>query len=254
MAAIDFPASPAVNQLFVAPNGVTYQWTGVLWLPVGGTTALSVGDTPPASPGANALWWNSTSGMLYIWYNDGNTTQWVPATPTLPVGVIAPGTVLWRMYDEKVLAVSTAVIDLSVPVGCKQFQIDFDLGIVGGANDNLLMYCLQSGAPYTTADQSAQQIYGAGASTGAQVISPSTALSLANAIYFEGRIMGSLAPTFRTTFFAHAVVAELQAAGRVIRSSEIDNGCLRSTITGFRLRTTATNFAIGSTARVSVLS
>jgi len=32
MAAIDFPASPAVNQLFTAPNGVTYMWTGVLWV------------------------------------------------------------------------------------------------------------------------------------------------------------------------------------------------------------------------------
>jgi hypothetical protein len=31
MAAIDFPNTPAVNDLFVAPNGVTYQWTGVLW-------------------------------------------------------------------------------------------------------------------------------------------------------------------------------------------------------------------------------
>ena len=28
---IDFPASPTIGQMFVAPNGVTYQWTGTLW-------------------------------------------------------------------------------------------------------------------------------------------------------------------------------------------------------------------------------
>ena len=90
MAAIDFPAAPAANQIFVAPNGVTYQWNGSLWLPIGGTQALFVGDAPPPSPGPNQLWWNSASGQMYLWYNDGNSTQWVPAMPTLPVGVPAP--------------------------------------------------------------------------------------------------------------------------------------------------------------------
>ena len=39
MAALDFPAAPAANQLFAAPNGIIYQWTGGLWTPYG-TTAL----------------------------------------------------------------------------------------------------------------------------------------------------------------------------------------------------------------------
>jgi len=34
MSALDFPAAPTVGQLFAAPNGVTYQWNGVLWLMV----------------------------------------------------------------------------------------------------------------------------------------------------------------------------------------------------------------------------
>ena len=37
MAALDFPAAPTVGQLFAAPNGVTYQWNGVLWLMVSTT-------------------------------------------------------------------------------------------------------------------------------------------------------------------------------------------------------------------------
>ena len=42
MAAIDFPNAPAANQIFVAPNGVTYQWTGTLWLPIGGTHCVEL--------------------------------------------------------------------------------------------------------------------------------------------------------------------------------------------------------------------
>ena len=45
-------------------------------------TAISVGDVAPTSPAANALYWNSTLGQLFVWYNDGNSTQWVPASPS----------------------------------------------------------------------------------------------------------------------------------------------------------------------------
>jgi hypothetical protein len=34
MAVIDFPASPTINQIFAAPNGVTYKWTGLMWVTV----------------------------------------------------------------------------------------------------------------------------------------------------------------------------------------------------------------------------
>lgn len=80
--AIDFPNAPTVNQLFYASNGGTYQWNGTIWLPIGNTTAtIYVGDTPPSSPIANQFWFNSALGQTFIYYNDGNTTQWVPANP-----------------------------------------------------------------------------------------------------------------------------------------------------------------------------
>ena len=81
MAALDFPNAPTTGQYFVAGNGVTYQWNGTFWLPVGGTTALYIGDTPPALPGSGQLWFKSDEARLYIYYNDGNSTQWVPAAP-----------------------------------------------------------------------------------------------------------------------------------------------------------------------------
>lgn len=38
---------------------------------------VTISDTPPASPSAGSLWWESDSGTLWIYYNDGNTSQWV---------------------------------------------------------------------------------------------------------------------------------------------------------------------------------
>jgi hypothetical protein len=54
-------------------------------------SSIYVGPTAPASPNPNMLWWcsdNTVAGgaRLYIYYNDGNSTQWVPASP--PLGVV----------------------------------------------------------------------------------------------------------------------------------------------------------------------
>lgn len=48
----------------------------------GGSASISISDTPPVSPAAGALWWNSVLGALFLYYNDGNSTQWVPAAPS----------------------------------------------------------------------------------------------------------------------------------------------------------------------------
>jgi hypothetical protein len=49
-------------------------------LPSGGGTTVTISDTPPGSPSVGNLWWESDSGVLYIYYNDGTSSQWVPAT------------------------------------------------------------------------------------------------------------------------------------------------------------------------------
>jgi collagen triple helix repeat protein len=54
--------------------------------PAGASAAISVGTSPPASPTVGALWWNSTEGNEYIYYDDGNTQQWVPST----TGAVGP--------------------------------------------------------------------------------------------------------------------------------------------------------------------
>jgi len=60
-----------------AQGQLTAVTTATISIPPGTT----VSDTAPGSPTAGQLWWNSTLGTLYIFYNDGNSSQWVPATP-----------------------------------------------------------------------------------------------------------------------------------------------------------------------------
>jgi Chaperone of endosialidase len=57
-----------------------------------GTT---IAPTPPASPVQGQLWWrNDPDGNLFISYNDGNSTQWVPAVPSSAPQWAASGSAL----------------------------------------------------------------------------------------------------------------------------------------------------------------
>ena len=46
-----------------------------------GGSSVIVSDTPPVGAPDNTLWWESDSGLLWIRYNDGTSTQWVIACP-----------------------------------------------------------------------------------------------------------------------------------------------------------------------------
>lgn len=47
----------------------------------GGLAAVTTSDSPPPSPVDGALWWDSTLGKLFVYYQDQDSSQWVPATP-----------------------------------------------------------------------------------------------------------------------------------------------------------------------------
>jgi hypothetical protein len=90
---LDLPSSPTTGQIF-SSAGAMWKWDGTKWASY--TTALSItmADTPPSAPAAGQGWWDSTSGQLYLYYSDPNSSQWVPAfnipagaatTPFLPI-------------------------------------------------------------------------------------------------------------------------------------------------------------------------
>jgi microcystin-dependent protein len=56
----------------------------------GGSASITVSDTAPGSPTAGALWWKSDIGQLFLYYNDGNSSQWVPAAPAPSLGSSPP--------------------------------------------------------------------------------------------------------------------------------------------------------------------
>jgi len=64
----------------LASNGSSVYWT----TSSGGGASVTVSATAPSSPTAGDLWWNSNLGSLYVYYNDGDSSQWVVASPTLP--------------------------------------------------------------------------------------------------------------------------------------------------------------------------
>lgn len=52
---------------------------------------LTVGVNPPANPAQGDLWWETAKGQLYIWYDDGTSSQWVVAhNQPGPAGATGP--------------------------------------------------------------------------------------------------------------------------------------------------------------------
>lgn len=53
------------------------------------TPTIPIGATAPPSPAVGSLWWRTTDGNLYIYYNDGTTSQFIPAMAS--VGKLVAG-------------------------------------------------------------------------------------------------------------------------------------------------------------------
>ena len=107
-----------------ANTGDVLKYNGTSWAPAtddtatgGGSTAnVPTQDSAPSSPVDGDLWWKSDDGVLKIYYDDGNTTQWVDASPagsgggaTVTTSDTAPSSPtdgdLWWKSDEGKLKV-----------------------------------------------------------------------------------------------------------------------------------------------------
>ena len=47
--------------------------------------APDIQDSPPENPTSGQFWWDSSDGRLYIYYQDFDSAQWVPATPSTAI-------------------------------------------------------------------------------------------------------------------------------------------------------------------------
>jgi hypothetical protein len=73
-----------VNNKYVVNAGSTPTTAGGIggnaWTRSTGSGFMStvlVSDTEPTNPFQNMLWWDTNSGIFFIYYNDGTSTQWV---------------------------------------------------------------------------------------------------------------------------------------------------------------------------------
>jgi hypothetical protein len=81
------------GRLYVYYNdGTSSQWVDAAPAGIsgagGGSGSIIQSDTAPLNPTPSTLWWNSVAGRLYVYYNDGVTSQWVDAAPA---GISGPG-------------------------------------------------------------------------------------------------------------------------------------------------------------------
>ena len=93
--AIQFPDTPLIGDPPVLlSNGVNYIWDGEKWSSYGGSSGggggsstINSGQYPPAGPSDGDLWFDTDKGILYVFYDDGNSGQWVDSSAKAPVVV-----------------------------------------------------------------------------------------------------------------------------------------------------------------------
>ena len=65
---------------------------------VGAGVSVTISDTPPASPTPGNLWYSSLIGRGFIYYNDGDSSQWVDFSPIGISGTITSGSGVGDSY------------------------------------------------------------------------------------------------------------------------------------------------------------
>ena len=93
--AINFPNSPTDGQIFIdGSSGNRWVWdtANTCWKSSSTfTQTITVSSTQPGTPVVGQLWWNKDYGRLLVYYNDGDTYQWVDTTPVDAYGLAAYG-------------------------------------------------------------------------------------------------------------------------------------------------------------------
>jgi hypothetical protein len=79
--------STATANQVLSWTGSDYDWVAQSGGGGGGASVTS-SDTAPSSPSAGDLWYDTTTLRLYVYYNDGSSSQWVKANPSGSSGAL----------------------------------------------------------------------------------------------------------------------------------------------------------------------
>jgi len=114
------PAGGTTGQVLTKTSTTNY---AANWQTPAGGASITVSDTAPGSPTPGALWWKSDIGQLFLYYQDPNTTQWVPAAPAPSLG--APG---WRQLGRVVPTAGQTTIDITnIPSDINDLELRYDV-------------------------------------------------------------------------------------------------------------------------------
>jgi len=104
---LTFPTSDGANGHVLTTNG-----TGTLSFSEGGGGGASVtsSDSPPSSPSAGDLWFDTEDLIMYVYYNDGSSSQWVKSNPS---SVPVPSTL---SVAKRSSSVSISLFNGSLPI------------------------------------------------------------------------------------------------------------------------------------------
>lgn len=189
MAALDFPLNPTDGQSY---QNWVYSTAKGAWK----AKPLTPGQaqpsaTAPANPSNGDQWYNTNDGVLYIYYNDGNSSQWRKAIAddsnitgrlvsleAAPAGLvrIIPTSVSVSSGSASVSA--TGLISLSSATDVRiqgvfssafrHYRIVADLGTAGPpANPHQVRFIQPSGTPDSSAGYTYTNFYQQGGATGA---------------------------------------------------------------------------------------
>ena len=124
--------------LFDAPaDGLGYMRKGGVWVPSSGGAATD--DLPPPGPLQDGqLWFKSSTGALYIWYDDGNSQQWVQvsASPQMQNQGFATKTAQrWNRIINGDMRISQEIGTTPVPMttGLASYIADMTSALMSGS-------------------------------------------------------------------------------------------------------------------------
>lgn len=125
---------------------------------------VTVSDTAPTTPLAGDLWWKSNTGEFFIYYSDGNSTQWVSVyKPKLPdfrgcyltrasfQSIVSAATTP-LLFDSEVFdtdnfhSTSTNLGRITIPAGVNMVELTGNVDFAsGGIGERALWITDQSG-------------------------------------------------------------------------------------------------------------